>query len=97
VTGRTGVCVLASDGAIDSAEVDRHLEYLVDRIFAAPDREERLNQLHQLMSRDGVKADVSCFWRGGPSTRPPVVPTDVISRLNQLPAEIETDFEVDEA
>ena len=97
VTGRTGVWVLASDGAIDSAELDPHLEYLVAPIFAGPNREERLKQLHDLMSRDGVKADVSCFWRGRPGTRPPSVPATVISRLNQLPAEIETDFEVDEA
>jgi hypothetical protein len=97
VTGRTGVWVLASDGAIDSAELDPHLEYLVAPIFAGPDREERLKQLHDLMSSDGVKADVSCFWRGRPDTRPPSVPAKVISRLNQLPAEIETDFEVDEA
>jgi hypothetical protein len=97
VTGRTGVWVLASDGAIDSAELDPHLEYLVAPIFAGPNREERLKQLHDLMSPDGVKADVSCFWRGRPDTRPPSVPAKVISRLNQLPAEIETDFEVDEA
>jgi hypothetical protein len=88
---------LATDGAIDSAELDPHLEYLVDPIFVEPDQAERLKQLHELMSRDGVKADVSCFWRGRPDTRPPLVPTDVIGRLNQLPAEIETDFEVDEA
>ena len=97
LTGRTGVWVLASDGAIDSAELDPHLEYLVAPIFAGPNREERLKQLHDLMSRDGVKADVSCFWRGRPDTRPPSVPAKVISRLNQLPAEIETDFEADEA
>ena len=97
VTGRTGVWVLASDGAIDSAELDPHLEYLVAPIFAGPNREERLKQLHDLMSRDGVKADVSCFWRGRPDTRPPSVPAKVISRLKQLPAEIETDFEADEA
>ncbi len=97
VTGRTGVWILASDGAIDGAELDPHLEHLVDLIFAGPDREERLKQLHELMSRDGVKADVSCFWRGRPGTRPPLVPAKVISRLNQLPAEIETDFDVDDA
>jgi hypothetical protein len=97
VTGRTGVWVLASDGAIDSVALDRHLEYLVAAIFAGHDREERLKQLHELMSREEVEADVSCFWRGPPGARPPSVPAKVISRLNRLPAEIETDFEVDEA
>jgi hypothetical protein len=47
VIGRTGVWVLASDGAIDSAELDPHLEYLVASIFAEPDREERLKQLQR--------------------------------------------------
>src|SRR5690348_15349357 len=71
VTGRTGVWVFATDSVVDSAELDRHIELLVDLIFRAPAREERLKQLHELMSRDAVKADVSCFWRGGPGTRPP--------------------------
>jgi len=79
---------------VDNAELDPHLEHLVNLILAGP---ERLKQLHELMSRNGVKADVSCFWRGRPGTRPPSIPAKVISRLNQLPAEIETDFEVDEA
>jgi len=94
VTGRTGVWVLATDSVVDNAELDPHLEHLVNLILAGP---ERLKQLHELMSRNGVKADVSCFWRGRPGTRPPSIPAKVISRLNQLPAEIETDFEVDEA
>jgi hypothetical protein len=96
VTGRTGVWVFASDGVVNNVELDRHLEYVVDLIFREPDREERLKQLHRLMSRDRIKADVSCFWRGGPGTRPPSIPGNVISRLNEVPAEIETDFEVDE-
>jgi hypothetical protein len=96
VTGRTGVWVLASDGVVNSAELDPHLEHLANLIFAGPAREKRLKQLHELMSRDGVKADVSCFWRGGPGTRPPLVPEDVISSFHELPAEIETDFEVNE-
>jgi hypothetical protein len=66
VTGRTGVWVLATDSVVNSAKLSRHLEYLVGLIHG-PEREERLRQLHELMSRDGVKADVSCFWRGGPS------------------------------
>jgi uncharacterized protein DUF4279 len=97
VTGRTGVWVLASDGVVDSAELDTHLEHLANLIFRGPDREKRLKQLQGLMSRDGVKADVSCFWRGDPGIRPPLVPEHMVSRFHELPAEIETDFEVNEA
>jgi Domain of unknown function (DUF4279) len=96
VTGRTGVWVFATDSVVNSAELDRHLELRADLIFREPAREERLQELHELMSRDGVKADVSCFWRGGPGTRPPLIPVNVISSFDELPAEIETDFEVDE-
>jgi hypothetical protein len=95
VAGRTGVWVLATDGLVDSAELDRHLGYLVD-LIQGPDWEQRLNQLHEVMSRDGVKADVSCFWRGGPGTQTPTISEDAIRKLRQLPAEIETDFEVTE-
>jgi hypothetical protein len=96
VTGRTGVWVLATDSVIDSAELDRHLGHLVELVFGAPGREERLEQLRELMSRYGVKADISCFWRGGPGTPPPVIPGNVVSSFRQLPGKIETDFEVNE-
>ena len=96
VTGRTGVWVLATDGLVGGAELDRHLEHLIDLIFRGPNRDQLLKELHQVMSRDGVKADVSCFWRGGPGTRPPAVPEDAVRKLRQLPAEIETDFEANE-
>ena len=89
--------MFATDSVVDSAELDRHLEYLIDLTVAGPDGEERLKRLHELMSRDGVKADVSCFWRGDPGTRPPLVPEDVISSFRELPVKIETDFEVNEA
>ena len=97
VTGRTGVWILATDRVVEGAELDRHLEHLLALVFRGPDCTKRLKQLHELMSCDGVVAVVSCFWRGVPGARPPVVPTHVISKLDQLPAEIETDFEVDEA
>src|SRR5438034_5359807 len=96
VTGRTGVWALASDDVVAGADLDRHLGHLLDVIFAGPDREERLKHLCQMMSRDDVKADVSCFWRGGPGNAPPLVSTDAIRKFHQLPAEIETDFEVNE-
>jgi Domain of unknown function (DUF4279) len=96
VTGRTGVWVFATDSIVEGPELDRHLEHLVEVIFRAPNCAKRLKQLHELMSRDGVEADVSCFWRGGPGTRRPVVPAGVINKLDQVPAEIETDFEVND-
>ena len=97
VAGRTGVWVLATDRAVKSAELEPHLEHLLDLIFRRPNQEERLKKLRGLMSRDGVKADVSCFWRGGPGVRRPDIPESVIASLAELPADIETDFEAIEA
>jgi len=94
VIGRTGVWVFATDGVVDSAELDRHLEHLVKLIFARPNWEGRLKELQRLMSDDGVKADFSGFWRGGPGIQPPTLSEEAMRKLRQLPAEIETDFEV---
>jgi hypothetical protein len=96
VTGRTGVWVLATDGLVDSADLDRHLEHLVDQIFGGPDLKQRLKQLHEVVSREGVTADVACFWRGAPSAQAPTISEDVIRKFRQLAAEIDTDFEVSE-
>ena len=80
---------------VDSAELDRHLEHLVGLIFVGSGRQGRVKELQDLMSRDGLKADVSCFWRGGPGTQP-TISEDTIHKLQQLPAEIEPDFAVSE-
>jgi hypothetical protein len=96
VTGRTGVWVLMTDTVVDSPDLDPHLKHLVNVVFQGPAHEQQLKQLHELMFRDGVKADVSCFWRGGPGTPLPSIPENVISSFRKLPAEIETDFEESE-
>jgi hypothetical protein len=48
------------------------------------------------MLRDGVKADVSCFWHGEAGEQPPAVSAAMTAKLRALPAEIETDFDTDE-
>jgi hypothetical protein len=59
---------LSSEGAIESRDVRRHLDWLLSRI------DSRADALHALRS-DGCRMDVSCFWvsasgHGGPSVLP---------------------------
>jgi Domain of unknown function (DUF4279) len=89
--GRTGIWLLATDDVIKSPSLDQHLDYLISLIF----RGRRAPQLHALMAKDGITADVSCFWHGNPGEQPPAIPFRVARRLHELPAEIETDFDTD--
>lgn len=47
------------------------------------------------MREEELEADVSCFWYGESGAHPPVIPDDVRNALARLPANIETDFQVD--
>ena len=58
--------------------------------------EERLVRLREVMARDNLKADVSCFWHGAAGEQPPAISAEKTAKLRALPAEIETDFDTDE-
>jgi Domain of unknown function (DUF4279) len=93
--GRTGIWLLATDDVIKSPSLDRHLDYLISLIFRGPGEEDRLAQLQALMAKDGITADVSCFWHGNTGEHPPAIPIYVAEMLHDLPADIETDFDTD--
>jgi hypothetical protein len=95
LVGRTGIWLLATDDVVKHANLDRHLEYLISLIFGGPDDKDRLHELHELMTNDGITADVSCFWHGNSGEKPPSIPDWVTVALRDLPAEIETDFDTD--
>jgi hypothetical protein len=59
---------LSSDGAVDSRDVRRHLDWLLALL------EPKTDAVHALQA-DGCSMDVSCYWvscsaGGGPSVRP---------------------------
>src|SRR5437773_2508378 len=93
LVGRTGIWFLATDDVVASGDLNRHLDYLISLIFRGPGEEERLAQLREMMARDGVKADVSCFWHGEAGEQAPSMRSSAIKMLRDLPAEIETDFD----
>jgi hypothetical protein len=94
VRGRTGLWRLSSKGAVDSADLNEHLAYLLAILFPA-NSEELVDRLRALMHDKGIEADVSCFWYGEHGAQPPVVPEDFRASFARLPATIETDFDTD--
>jgi hypothetical protein len=94
VRGRTGLWLLSSNGAVDSADLNEHLTYLLAILFPA-NGEELVERLRTLMEDNGLEADVSCFWYGEHGARPPVVSEEVRAAFARLPATIETDFDTD--
>jgi len=61
--------LLSSKGNVDSLDVRRHVDWLLQRIF------DRRTELLALQNQPGVWMDVFCYWRskdghGGPSLSP---------------------------
>jgi hypothetical protein len=95
--GRTGAWFLATDDLIASRDLLRHLEFLISLLAREPhDNHECPSQLQELMTRDKLKAEVSCFWHGEAGEQPPLIPAEMTEKLRALPAEIETDFDADD-
>jgi hypothetical protein len=97
LVGRTGTWFLATDDFVASDDLDQHLDFLAGLISQGPeDQRDRLVQLQEVMARDDLKAEVSCFWHGKAGEQPPVIALEKTKKLRSLPAEIETDFDKDE-
>jgi hypothetical protein len=97
LVGRTGTWFLATDDLVMSADLERHIEFLTDLLSGAPqDEQRRLTLLQELMARDNLKADVSCFWHGEAGAQPPVIGPEKTEKLRALPAVVESDFDTDE-
>ena len=97
LVGRTGTWFLATDDLVTSPDLEQHLEFLTALLSQGPqDEEGRLVRLREVMARDDLKADVSCFWHGAAGEQPPAISAEKTAKLRALPAEIETDFDTDE-
>jgi hypothetical protein len=97
LVGRTGTWFLATDDLVPSPDLEEHLDFLTGLLSQGPqDQEERLVRLREVMARDILKADVSCFWHGAAGEQPPAISAEKTAKLRALPAEIETDFDTDE-
>jgi len=94
VRGRTGVWYLSTRRCVDSNQLADHLRHLT-AVVSPEGRADHILALRDLMARDGLEADVSCFWYGGAGAHSPEIPAfarDVFARLG---AAIELDFDTD--
>lgn len=91
--GRTGLWLLSSEKAVHSSNLNDHLLYLVKILFP-DDSNERVEQLHKLMSSGDVEADVGCFWLG--SEARPIIAKSIKDALKKVPIHIEKDFHITE-
>lgn len=94
--GRTGVWYFSTDKVVASPRLNDHVAYLFGLLLPAPDRIERLVDLRELMAKKRLKAHVTLFWHGRSKAKKPVVHPVVSAFFKLLPADIQTDFDVDE-
>jgi Domain of unknown function (DUF4279) len=91
VRGRTGIWLLSSKGRVQSSDLNDHLRYLLTVLFPS-NSSDRVNNLRDMLHDGHIEADVNCFWYGAPGTSSPMIPSNIRTALDQIPARIETDF-----
>jgi hypothetical protein len=94
--GRTGVWFFATDGVVAGNNLTDHLAFLARLLLPGSGEAGPLPRLQQVLRRRSLHVSVSCFWHGAPNARKPSIPRSVTDLLKLIPAEIETDFDVDE-
>jgi|SRR5579884_3163625 len=94
IRGRTGLWLVSSEDRVESDDLNDHLDYLLSLV--SPQRgQDRLAKLQSLLRKDGLEADIPCFWHGSHGARPPSIREDVRERLAQIPARLDEDFDTD--
>jgi Domain of unknown function (DUF4279) len=94
--GRTGVWYFATDGIVASNNLTDHLAFLARLLQPGSGEAVPLPRLQHLLRRRSLRVSVSCFWHGSGGAKKPSVPRSITDLLKRIPAEIETDFDVDE-
>ena len=94
--GRTGVWFFATDGVVAGNNLTDHLTFLARLLLPGSGEAGPLPRLQQLMRRKSLRVSVTCFWHGSAGARKPSIPRSITELLKLIPAEIETDFDVDE-
>jgi hypothetical protein len=96
IIGRTGVWFFSTKGVVAGDQLADHLAFLARLLLPGSGEAGPLPHLQQLLRRTSLRVSVSCFWNGPAGTRKPSIPRSVSELLKLIPAEIETDFDVDE-
>jgi hypothetical protein len=94
--GRTGVWYFATDDVVAGNNLADHLVFLTKLLKPGSGEAGTLPRLQQLMRRRSLRVSVTCFWYGSAGAKKPSIPRSVTELLKQIPADFETDFNVDE-
>jgi hypothetical protein len=94
--GRTGVWYFATDGVVAGDNLNDHLAFLARSLLPGSGEAGPLPRLRQLLARKSLRVSVTCFWHGPEGARKPSVPRYITDLLKLIPADTETDFDVDE-
>ncbi len=81
-----GVWLLKSEGHVVSTSLERHLNYLLDRV------EPGVAALRRLQEAQEVSTDFFCFWMSATGHGGPVFSTEVLQRVARIGAELGIDF-----
>jgi hypothetical protein len=96
LVGRTGVWFFSTKGVLAGVQLADHRAYLARLRLPGLGEAGPPPRLQQLLRRRSSRVTVSCFWHGPVGARKPSIPRSVSDLLTLIPAEIETDFDVDE-
>ena len=96
LVGRTGVWFFSTKGVVAGNRLADHLSFLARLLLPGSRDAGPLPRLQQLLRRRSLRVSVSCSWHGPVGARTPSIPRSVSDLLTLIPAEIETDFDVDE-
>jgi len=94
--GSTGVWYFSTRGVVAGNNLADHLAFLAQLLLPGSGDSGPLTRLQHLLRRKSLRVSVSCFWRGPADARKPSISRSMTDLLKLIPAEIETDFDVDE-
>lgn len=95
--GQGGLWYLSTDKLIPGNDLIHHLTFLLSILLPAPGDVQRLATLRDLVKKRDLEAHVTCFWHGKHGARKPVIPPLMSQIFNLIPADIQNDFETEEA
>jgi hypothetical protein len=95
LTGRTGVWFFSTDTVVAGNNLADHLSFLARLLLPGSGEAGPMPRLQQLLRRRSLRVSVSCFWHGPADAKKPAIPRSFTDLLKLVPADIETDFDVD--
>ena len=96
VTGRTGVWYFSTKRKVMSKNLADHLNVLERLVAPFGDQGARLKELRDIMEDKNLQAHVTFFWRGPPEAERPSISPIETETLRRLPADIESDVEIED-